>query len=78
MDVLEKTMLVNELKQLIAGLDNDKKTLYETAKAKQRIKDICAACDDPIFQNQLSPFKSYLDQEGFSSQELQFYDYELS
>lgn len=78
MDVLEKTMLVNELKQLIAGLDNDKKTLYETAKAKQRIKDICAACDDPIFQNQLSPFKSYLDREGFSSQELQDYDYELS
>ena len=51
MDVLEKALLVDELKQLIDGLDNDKQSLFEITKAKQRIKDICASCDDPPTQS---------------------------
>ena len=38
MDVLEKTMLVNELKQLIAGLDNDKKHCMKRQKLNNALK----------------------------------------
>lgn len=75
MDVLEKALLVDELKQLIDGLDNDKQSLFEIAKAKQRIKDICASCDDPMFQDQLGTFKSVIQQHGFPIEELTRYGY---
>ena len=52
MDVLEKALLVDELKHLIVGLNDDKTSHFEIAKSKQRIKDICASCDDPVFQDQ--------------------------
>lgn len=70
MDVLEKALLVDELKQLVEGLNDDKTSLFEIAKSKQRIKDICAACDDPAFQDQLTPFKEFIQSEEFSADDL--------
>lgn len=78
MDVLEKARLVNELKQLVAGLNNDKASLFEIAKSKQRIKDICASSDDPTFQEQLLPFKAFIQNEEFSPEELTAYGYNMT
>ena len=78
MDVLEKALLVDELKHLIVGLNDDKTSHFEIAKSKQRIKDICASCDDPVFQDQLTPFKELIQQEEFSSDELERFGYALT
>ena len=78
MDVLEKALLVDELKTLIDGLNDDKTSLFEIAKSKQRIKDICASCDDPHFQDQLSPFKEFILNEEFSANDLALYGYTLT
>ncbi|WP_038344688.1 hypothetical protein [Acinetobacter sp. A47] len=78
MDVLEKALLVDELKHLIAGLQNNKTSLFEIAKSKQRIKDICASCDDPAFQAQVMPFKAFILNEEFSADDLARYGYSLT
>ncbi|MCI3878211.1 hypothetical protein [Acinetobacter higginsii] len=78
MDVLEKALLVDELKTLVDGLNDDKTSLFEIAKSKQRIKDICASCDDPHFQDQLSPFKEFILNEEFSANDLALYGYTLT
>ncbi|EOR03158.1 hypothetical protein [Acinetobacter genomosp. 15BJ] len=78
MDVLEKALLVDELKTLVDGLNDDKTSLFEIAKSKQRIKDICASCDDPNFQDQLSPFKEFILNEEFSADDLALYGYTLT
>lgn len=78
MDVLEKALLVDELKTLVDGLNDDKTSLFEIAKSKQRIKDICASCDDPHFQDQLSPFKEFILNEEFSADDLAHYGYSLT
>ncbi|QER40781.1 hypothetical protein F2A31_14160 [Acinetobacter suaedae] len=78
MDVLEKALLVDELKSLIEGLNDDKASLFQIAKAKQRIKDICASCDDPSFQDQLIPFKAFIQNEEFSTQELSDHGYAMT
>jgi hypothetical protein len=78
MDVLEKALLVDELKHLVVGLNNDKTSLFEIAKSKQRIKDICASCDDPTFQDQLTPFKKFIQQEEFSAEELEKFGFSMT
>ncbi|EPG35640.1 hypothetical protein [Acinetobacter colistiniresistens] len=78
MDVLEKALLVDELKTLVDGLNDDKTSLFEIAKSKQRIKDICASCDDPTFQDQLSPFKEFILNEEFSADDLAEYGYAMT
>ena len=78
MDVLEKALLVDELKTLIDGLNDNKTSLFEIAKSKQRIKDICASCDDPAFQDQLLPFKQFIQNEEFSAEELAEYGYVMT
>lgn len=78
MDVLEKALLVDELKTLVNGLNDDKTSLFEIAKSKQRIKDICASCDDPNFQDQLTPFKEFILNEEFSSDDLAHYGYAMT
>lgn len=49
MDVLEKALLVDELKHLIVGLNDNKASLLKLPNQK-RIKDICASCNDPLFK----------------------------
>lgn len=78
MDVLEKALLVDELKTLVDGLNDDKTSLFEIAKSKQRIKDICASCDDPTFQDQLNPFKEFILNEEFSADDLAEYGYAMT
>ncbi|MCH7309181.1 hypothetical protein MMO38_13725 [Acinetobacter sp. NIPH 1852] len=78
MDVLEKALLVDELQHLIEGLNDDKTSLFEIAKSKQRIKDICASCDDPAFQDQITPFKAYIQNEEFSTDELNSHGYAMT
>lgn len=78
MDVLEKALLVDELKSLIEGLSDDKASLFEIAKAKQRIKDICASCDDPTFQDQITPFKAFIQNEEFSNEELSHHGFAMT
>ena len=78
MDVLEKALLVDELKTLIDRLNDNKTSLFEIAKSKQRIKDICASCDDPAFQDQLIPFKQFIQNEDFSAEELADYGYTMT
>lgn len=78
MDVLEKALLVDELKHLIDGLNNNKTTLFEIAKSKQRIRDICASFDEPGFQEQLTPFKEIIQNEQISIEELTEYGYALT
>jgi len=78
MDVLEKALLVDELKTLVDGLNDDKTSLFEIAKSKQRIKDICASCDDPTFQDQLTPFKEFILNEEFSAADLADYGYAMT
>ena len=78
MDVLEKALLVDELKTLIDRLNDNKTSLFEIAKSKQRIKDICASCDDPAFQDQLIPFKQFIQNEEFSAEELADYGYTMT
>ena len=78
MDILEKAHLINELKHLVDGLNDDKISHYEIAKSKQRIKDIFASCHDPDFQEQLTPFKAVIQNEEFASDELADYGYSLT
>ena len=78
MDVLEKALLVDELQHLIDGLNNEKTSLFEIAKAKQRIKDICASCDDPAFQQQVTPFKQFILNEEFSADDLARYGFSMT
>lgn len=78
MDVLEKALLVDELQHLIDGLNNEKTSLFEIAKAKQRIKDICASCDDPAFQQQVTPFKQFILNEEFSADDLASYGFSMT
>ena len=58
MNTLEKSLLIKELRDLIDALTHKRLSLYETAKAKARIKDIFMLCDEPIFQKQLLTFKA--------------------
>ena len=61
MNTLEKSLLIKELHDLTSALSLKKLSLYETAKAKTRIKEIFMRCDEPIFQKQLLAFKTQLD-----------------
>ena len=58
MNTLEKSLLIKELHDLIDALEHQRLSLYETAKAKARIKEIFMLCDEPIFQKQLLTFKA--------------------
>ena len=58
MNTLEKSLLIKELRDLIDALTHKRLSLYETAKAKARIKEIFMLCDKPIFQKQLLTFKA--------------------
>ena len=58
MNTLEKSLLIKELHDLIDALTHQRLSLYETAKAKARIKEIFMLCDEPIFQKQLLTFKA--------------------
>ena len=58
MNTLEKSLLIKELRDLIDALTYKRLSLYETAKAKARIKEIFMLCDKPIFQKQLLTFKA--------------------
>ncbi|MGN5535606.1 hypothetical protein [Acinetobacter sp. Lyrl_1] len=58
MNTLEKSLLIKELRDLIDALTHKRLSLYETAKAKARIKEIFMLCDEPIFQKQLLTFKA--------------------
>ena len=58
MNTLEKSLLIKELHDLIDALTHKRLSLYETAKAKARIKEILMLCDEPIFQKQLLTFKA--------------------
>ncbi|MCO8047639.1 hypothetical protein [Acinetobacter towneri] len=58
MNTLEKSLLIKELHDLIDALTHKRLSLYETAKAKARIKEIFMLCDEPIFQKQLLTFKA--------------------
>lgn len=78
MDVLEKALLVDELKHLIVGLNDNKASLFEIAKSKQRIKDICGSCNDPLFQDELTAFKEFMQQEEFSKQDLEDYGFSMT
>ena len=52
MNTLEKSLLIKELHDLIDALTHKRLSLYETAKAKARIKEIFMLWDEPIFQKQ--------------------------
>ncbi|UIZ57885.1 hypothetical protein LZP46_01650 [Acinetobacter sp. SCLZS86] len=58
MNTLEKSLLIKELHDLTDALKLKRLSLYETAKAQARIKDIFMLCDEPIFQKQLLTFKA--------------------
>lgn len=58
MNTLEKSLLIKELHDLTDALTHQRLSLYETAKAKARIKEIFMLCDEPIFQKQLLTFKA--------------------
>lgn len=58
MNTLEKSLLIKELHDLTNALTHQRLSLYETAKAKARIKEIFMLCDEPIFQKQLLTFKA--------------------
>ena len=58
MNTLEKSLLIKELHDLTDALKLKRLSLYETAKAKARIKEIFMLCDKPIFQKQLLTFKA--------------------
>ena len=58
MNTLEKSLLIKELHDLTDALKLKRLSLYETAKAQARIKEIFMLCDEPIFQKQLLTFKA--------------------
>ena len=61
MNALEKALLIKELDQLTLDLEHRTLSLYEIARAKKRIKDIFALCDEPIFQKQLLSYKALVE-----------------
>ena len=63
MNVLEKAKLIQELNQLIEGLEQRSLSFFEIARSKARIKDIFALCDEPIFKKQVLQFKSHTQPE---------------
>lgn len=63
MNVLEKAKLIQELNQLIDGLEQRSLSFFEIARSKARIKDIFALCDEPIFKKQILQFKSHSQPE---------------
>lgn len=45
---------------------------------QKRIKDICASCNDPLFQEELAQFKQYIQQEEVPSEELAAYGFSMT
>lgn len=61
MNALEKALLIKELHQLTLDLEHRTLSFYEIARAKQRIKDIFALCDEPIFQKQILSYRALME-----------------
>lgn len=78
MDVLEKAHLVKELKQLIDAMNRPSLSLFETAKSKQRLKEIFSRCDTAIFKEPLQQFKQQLVTEDIPQECLEQSHYAMT
>ncbi|MDM1771564.1 MULTISPECIES: hypothetical protein [Acinetobacter] len=63
MNTLEKSRLIKELHDLTGALERRSLSLYETAKAKSRIKSIFVECDQPLFKKQILAYKAQVQPE---------------
>ncbi len=78
MNTLEKAQLLEELDTLIDALDRRALTLFETAKYKQRIRDIFELCDEPCFHRQLLQYRSLTQPDVAVEQFLKTTAYQLT
>ena len=78
MNILEKAQFIQELDTLIDALDHRALTLFETAKTKQRLKEIFEQCDEPFFQRQFLRYRSLSQPDLAADQFLQQTNYQLS
>ena len=60
MSLIEKARLIQEVQQLTQILQQPSLTLFERAKATQRLKNIFQSCDPCIFQKQQQALKERL------------------
>lgn len=58
MNIVEKARLIKELNELIHALDYRALSLFETAKYKQRLRDIFEACDESYFKKQVLQYRA--------------------
>lgn len=58
MNVIEKARLIKELNELIHALDYRALSLFETAKYKQRLRDIFESCDEGYFKKQILQYRA--------------------
>lgn len=58
MNIVEKARLIKELNELIHALDYRALSLFETAKYKQRIREIFELCDEGYFKKQILQYRA--------------------
>lgn len=58
MNNIDKALLIQELDGLIKGLQHRALTMFETAKSKQRLRDIFELCDEPVFYQPLLQYRA--------------------
>ena len=78
MNTVEKAYLTRELKQLLYDLDHRALTMFETARSKQRIKDIFELCDQPVFHKQILEFRALTQPDLAAAQYVAQTVYQLS
>lgn len=78
MNPLEKALLVQELSQLMQRLAGGSLSYFETAKHKQRLKDIVDFCDRPTLNQQIFGSRSHIQPIAEAEQFLQKSSYKSS
>ena len=68
MNTIEKAHLIKELNELIHALDYRALSLFETAKYKQRIRDIFESCDEGYFKKQILQYRALTQPESAAHQ----------
>ena len=58
MNTIEKARLIKELNEIIHALDYRALSLFETAKYKQRLRDIFESCDEGYFKKQVLQYRA--------------------
>ena len=78
MNTLEKAQIIKELDTLINDLEHRALSMFETARSKQRLKNIFELCDEPGFHKQLLEYRAITQPDIAAAQYVAKTPYQLS